>query len=83
MVEENSCFVQPNMRCSNEIEITLNPDEIFKEEVLNFDIDKNNNYNCVNSDIDKNNNYNYVNSDTSINFIIIILAFLILRDISM
>ena len=68
MVKENNCLIEPKMRCGNEIEITLKQGEIFKEEVLDFDINKNS---------------NHLNSDTSINFIIIILVFLILRDMSM
>jgi hypothetical protein len=68
MSKENSSLVQPSMRCGNEIEITLNPDEIFKEEVLAFDIDEKN---------------NYFDNQTSVNFIIVILLLLILRDKSM
>lgn len=68
MSKENSSLVQPSMRCGNEIEITLNPDEIFKEEVLAFDIDEKNNYS---------------DNQTSVNFIIVILLLLILRDKSM
>lgn len=68
MSKENSSLVQPSMRCGNEIEITLNPDEIFKEEVLAFDIDEKN---------------NYFDNQKSVNFIIVILLLLILRDKSM
>lgn len=71
MVKENNCLIERNMSCGDEIEITLNPGEIFKEEVLDFGID----------DIGKNNSC--LNNETSVNFIIIILAFLILRDMSM
>lgn len=68
MSKENSSLVQSSMRCGNEIEITLNPDEIFKEEVLAFDIDEKD---------------NYFDNQTSVNFIIVILLLLILRDKSM
>ncbi len=68
MVKQNNCLIESNIKCGNEIEITLNPGEIFKEEVFAFDIDRNNK--CL-------------NYQTPVDFIIIILVFLILRDMSM